>query len=90
MINIAVGFFVYLLELFIAFAAILLFNNPDYELIISQENKMNYLEQMDNITTKLTQMKVEDFETVEESLDFVIDQLRTANRLFWEMLLGGS
>ncbi len=91
LIDIAIGFVVTILDLFISFAAILLFNNPDYEPIISQQDKMYFNEQFDDLITKWRQ-KIEDkdFESIEEEMDFVIDKLRTSNRLFWEMLLGGS
>lgn len=87
-INIIIVLIINVFELVIAFLAILLFNNPDYEPLISQERRLNFIDQMNDSYLKLSEFNPENFDNENDALDFINQQLKDANRLYWTMILG--
>jgi hypothetical protein len=89
-IDIIIVLIINIFEFVIAFLAILLFNNPDYEPLISQERRLNFIDQMNDSYLKLSEFKPENFKTENDALDFINQYLKDANRLYWTMILGDS
>jgi hypothetical protein len=87
-IDIIIVLIINVFELVSAFLAILLFNNPDYEPLISQEKRLNFIDQMNDSYLKLSEFNSENFDNENDALDFINQQLKDANRLYWTMILG--
>jgi hypothetical protein len=87
-IDIIIVLIINVFELVIAFLAILLFNNPDYEPLISQERRLNFIDQMNDSYLKLSDFNPENFDNENDALDFINQHLKDANRLYWTMILG--
>jgi CTP:phosphocholine cytidylyltransferase-like protein len=87
-IDIIIVLIINVFEYVIAFLAILLFNNPDYEPLNSQEKRLNFIDQMNDSYLKLSDFKPENFDNENDALDFINQLLKDANRLYWTMILG--